>query len=227
MIISVHIRKCAGTTFKQGLFEYFNERVLIDYGDEIGSSWPGSVAKRRVRLLEAKQKEPQILQDYDFIHGHFYRTKYDFLNVKKRYITFMRDPVQRLLSNYFYIKRHPGRKNLDGIIVHEKGYSLAEFAAHPDNQNQQYQYLQSADLTEFDFVGLVEEYPSSIQKLNAVLGIDVPVIERVNVNADAASQYDVDGKTLDIIKQNNKIDQALYDLALARFHSASHLLRTN
>jgi len=218
MIISIHIRKCAGTTFRKSLANYFGERVLFDYGDEVGSTWPSSLKKRQQSLANAKKNKNPTQSNFDVIHGHFYRDKYDFLDPGKRYITFLRDPVSRTLSNYFYLKRNLERENPDALIVNKLGFSLREYIQHPDCRNLQSQYLKTNTLAEFEFVGITEEYNSSIDKLNATLGIDLTTSDAENVNDKAAEDYDVTPDIFNLIQKCNPEDLRLYELALNRLH---------
>ena len=217
MIISVHIRKCAGTSFRSALKDQFNNRLLLDYGDEIGSSHPSSVAKRQQSLKRLEQVAESITDDFDIVHGHFYRKKYDCLPGQHHYISFMRDPVERVLSNYYYLKRNKDRQNPDAIIVNQLGYSLMEFAAHPDNQNLQSQFLQTNSLNEFSFVGTVENYSVSIDKLNKMFDLRIAFDTQQNVNSNSSNQYEIDSKTLAHIRKYNQEDIRLYEIACEKF----------
>ncbi|MEM9426131.1 MAG: sulfotransferase family 2 domain-containing protein [Pseudomonadota bacterium] len=221
MLISVHIRKCAGTTLRHALAAGFEDRVLFDYGDQIGSTWPSSVARRHSSLTKAKSKAADLISRYSIIHGHFYRQKYDFLDTPKRYVTFLRDPVVRVVSNYAYLKRKPQRRHPDALIVHALGFSLAEFAAHPDNRNLQRQFLQSSDLGEFSFVGLVERYEDSLTRLSAEIGVALPAIAPQNTNAAANSGYHLSPRDRRLIEDLNRDDMRLYERAHARFENLS------
>lgn len=219
MIISVHIRKCAGTTFKAALTQEFGPKIYMDYGDEVGSSWPSSKTKRLVKHSQMQAQRQALQKNYKIIHGHFYRSKFDFLTVPRDYITFMRDPVARVLSNYYYLKRNKNRKNGDALIVNALGFSLEEYVCHPDCQNLQSQYLQTEDLSEFKFVGLVEHYDASVAELNNQFGLSLPVGPSKNVNQTGSADYDISPETRDLILENNQKDQALYELAQQRMSS--------
>lgn len=217
MIISIHIRKCAGTSLREALQDLYADRALFDYGDEVGSSWPSSIEKRATRLAAAKADAQNLRDGFDLIHGHFFRSKYDFLEGPKQYVTFLRDPVERVLSNYFYLKRNPSRRNPDALIVNVLGFSLEEFASHVDNQNLQSQYLQAETLAGLDFVGLSERYAESIARLNRTLDLDIRGEDATNTNPDARSDYDISAKTRALIENANLIDMQLYDQAQERF----------
>jgi hypothetical protein len=218
MIISIHIRKCAGTTFRKCLANYYGDKVFFDYGDEVGSTWPSSIKKRQLSLAHSIQNQTKTQLDFDVIHGHFYRDKYDFLGPERRYITFLRDPISRTLSNYFYLKRNLDRANPDALIVNKLGFSLREYIQHPDCRNLQSQYLKTTTLDEFEFVGITEEYNSSINRLNSALGLQLKTTDAENVNEKAANDYDITPDILNLIKNCNSDDLRLYDLALNRLH---------
>ena len=210
MIISVHLRKCAGTTFRAQLSGAFQNRVLFDYGDEIGSSWPSSILKRAASEREMYNSSDFLVSNFDLIHGHFYKSKYDSIKVKKKYITFLRHPVQRVLSNYFYLKRSINRTNPDSLIVNKLGFSLEEYVRDPDSCNLQAQFLESTNLDEFDFVGVVERYDESIDKLSSHLGVYFEQAKAANVNPKKIENYKRDCDIEKLILKYNEIDLELY-----------------
>ena len=217
MIISVHIRKCAGTSFRKSLCDYFSDKICLDYGDEVGSSWPSSIQKRKESSELVKKNKKEIINRYNIIHGHFYKNKYDFLNVEKQYITFMRNPTERILSNYYYLKRKLNRTNPDSLIVSKLGFSLEEYIQHPDNRNMQSTYLQTSDLKEFEFVGLTEKYQESIEKINSLLNINIAANVSENVNPMATKEYNVPQSIINLIERYNAQDIELYEIAKNRF----------
>jgi len=218
MIISVHLRKCAGTTFRTQLQSAFQDRVLFDYGDEIGSSWPSSIVKRAASEKKIINYSDILVSHYNLIHGHFYKSKYDFIKVEKKYITFLRHPVQRVLSNYFYLKRNISRSNPDSLIVNKLGFSLEEYIRDPDSCNLQAQYLESTNLDEFDFVGIVERYDESIQKLSANLGVYFERANAANVNPKKQGDYKLESDIKKLILKYNHIDYELYKRGIEKLN---------
>jgi len=218
LIISVHLRKCAGTTFRKQLYGAFQNRVLFDYGDEIGSSWPSSFLKRAVSEKKAFNSAKYLESNFDIIHGHFYKSKYDAIKVDKKYITFLRHPVQRVLSNYFYLKRNISRTNPDSLIVNKLGFSLEEYIRDPDSCNLQAQYLESTNLNEFDFVGIVERYDESISKLSFNLGVSFEVATPANVNPKKQEDYKTDNHFEKLILKYNDIDYELYKQGIEKLN---------
>lgn len=150
---------------------------------------------------------------YRVIHGHFYREKYAFLETPMRVITVLRDPVGRVVSNYHYLRRLPDRRHPDALIVHGLGFSLSEFAQYPDNQNHQTACLQSTSLAPFACVGTVEDYATSLNRISAAIGIDLPQGSPRNVNETADRDYAITRHERAIIENANLEDLRLYDLA--------------
>lgn len=214
LIISVHIRKCAGTTLRNSLKNYFGNKVLFDYGDEIGSEWPSSIKKREVSLANLTNQKKEIIGNFDIVHGHFYKDKYDIVDCDKEYITFVRNPVTRLLSNYYYLKKNLNRKNPDSLVVNKLGFSFEDYIKHPDTQNLQYKFLQSIDLKDYSFVGITEYYSKSIHRLNDIYNIKLSDKGELNKNINSKKEYEIEKKELNLIKKYNSEDFKIYENAL-------------
>mmetsp|Transcript_23988 Transcript_23988/g.43909 ORF Transcript_23988/g.43909 Transcript_23988/m.43909 type:complete len:225 (-) Transcript_23988:3402-4076(-) len=220
MIVSVHIRKCAGTTFKTALRDFYGDRVMFDYGDEIGSNLEKSVKKRARRYDQVLANKGRIAADYDIIHGHFFAHKYQVLDTDLRYATVLRHPVERVLSNYFYLKRNPDRQHGDAYLVNELGYDLEQYIEHPDSQNLQTHFLGDVALSDFAFVGISEQYVQTLQLFNATFGANLALGPAENQNTASPQQYDIGPALRSRIEQVNASDMALYHAGAALFQSA-------
>ena len=220
MIVSVHIRKCAGTTFKAALGGFYGDRAMFDYGDEIGSDTAKSVTKRAYRYDQAVARKDQIETDYDIIHGHFFAQKYQFLDVKLQYSTVLRHPVARILSNYFYLKRNPDRQHGDAYVVNELGYDLEQYIEHPDSQNLQAHFLGDVALSAFAFVGISEHYVQTLKLFNATFKTSLDIGPAQNQNVDSLEQYAISPALRSRIEKLNTLDMELYHAGVSSFQSA-------
>jgi hypothetical protein len=210
MIISIHIRKTAGTSFRRELSEAFGDALLLDYGDEIGSDRLLSRLKRIKTSLSAHYNRNRIVDRYKIVHGHFYGTKYKSLPGRKYYVTFLRDPVERVISNYFYIKSNPSRSHPDAISIHRRNLSLEEYVESAESRNLQARFLAGLDLDRFQFVGITEHYNRSISLFNKLFGVNLRGDVHQNVTRARPSIDMIDPLLRKRIITLNERDVALY-----------------
>ncbi len=99
LVISIHMEKCGGTSFEQVLREQYDGGFfLYDPG------LPG-------------ESEPSIPSDVTCLHGHmFYGLHERFPDRDCQYITLLRDPLERFMSNFEHIRRfeHPLHELVQG-----------------------------------------------------------------------------------------------------------------
>ena len=89
-IISIHVPRTAGTAFKEVIRQvYSSEQIFFDYPH-----------KGRIRNRMLTKQKPEV----KIIHGHFPAPKYNqkFPGAKK--IIWLRSPIKRLVSFYFFWK---------------------------------------------------------------------------------------------------------------------------
>lgn len=106
------------------------------------------------QLIEAPREE---LDRYKVFRGHFYGFLEPYLGRELRKFTVLRDPVERTISYYYYIrvlKEHPNHK-------HAQALSLREFCLHEGTrylvENYQAGYLASFAFTQ-DPLAVAREY---------------------------------------------------------------------
>jgi len=132
---------------------------------------------RRVReRFQARLHPAQLLSDYDVIHGHFLVKKYAFLYPRADFITFMREPVPRLLSHYYYFKHVASKnpvtvsRNPDIARVASGELGLVEFARSESMRHLYARFTGGLALEHFALVGITERYAESVAWLNRRLG---------------------------------------------------------
>ena len=162
--LMVHIPKTAGTSFRKSMREIFGESLILDYGDKPlkFNRW-----KRNWRTwLQGRKSNELAINDNACIFGHYMPLKYSqlFRTRECMLVTWMRDPIERMVSNYYFIFEHHRLRNFvpgQSHIVDEK-WTLEQFMFSPSYRNYSSQFLWGVPLKRFDFVGLVEHYEEDL-----------------------------------------------------------------
>ena len=211
MLISVHIPKTAGSSFRAGLRDRFGERLLLDYGEKLASR---SVSARLLRLrnaLKVRWQAESLLEDYDVIHGHFLASKYSFLGTRAKFCAFFRDPVERIVSahRFFSLHQRPGTR------FQRERPTLEQFAAWPRQRTIYRAYTGRLPLDRFAFVGLTEEYETSLNLFRAIFDVDIPChqLNHLGGTRDAAAEV------TQAVKSLQRANYPIYDAARRRFDS--------
>ncbi|MGD1699541.1 methyltransferase domain-containing protein [Dapis sp. BLCC M229] len=171
-VISIHVPKTAGTTFKKVLRQvYHPEEIFFDY--------PHRGDLRHKMLTNPK---PGV----KIIHGHFPGHKYDNKFPEYRKIIWLRDPIKRLISLYFFWKTwqilvESDTENL--APVKESNFTFREFAEKPEMQNLiKSKFVQEQKLTDFYFVGIQQFFSEDLYELKAMLNWPEYELETQNTN---------------------------------------------
>lgn len=171
-VISIHVPKTAGTTFKKVLRQIYHlEEIFFDY--------PHRGDLRHNMLTKPK---PGI----KVIHGHFPGNKYDSKFPEYRKIIWLRDPIKRLISLYFFWKTwqilvESDAENLPP--VKESSLTFVEFAERREMANQiKSKFVQEQKLTDFYFVGIQEFFSEDLHELKVMLNWPEYELETQNSN---------------------------------------------
>lgn len=210
-LVSVHVPKTAGTSFRQGLQRAFGEGLRLDNDDRplAHPRWQRRADALRQACVHAGQGLPEAC-----IHGHFLPLKYALAR-RVRFAVWLRDPVQRVLSRYHHYRRHGQDEPHHARFGLLPGLTLEQFARLPQYQDTCAEYLWCFPLRRFDFVGIVEQYEAEVARFARCFGLEPePVAERANRNPERAGQgYEVEPALERLIRRCNPRDVALYEVA--------------
>ena len=217
-LISVHLPKCAGTSFLKVLGVQYGSRLMLDY-DEIPLD-PESLFQKDFPVW-AEQQKSALTQDFSrvfAVHGHFWAGKYDQALPGALKITFLRDPIRRLVSHYYYWKSKPSLPNSLHRTFVEKNASLLEFAEFPIMQNVYTKtFLRGHTLDQFAFVGICENLAEDIQRLRRQLGWPEVVLPRANrTEHPEYKAHSLDQVVEAKLRKLNEADVDVYRTALER-----------
>ena len=164
-IISIHIGKTAGTAFRHVLAQiYGEENAFWDYPPFV-------------------YQPPAPLPDFiRAIHGHFTSERYINYFSEAKWIVWLRHPILRLISEYFFAQMCNDSLNLLHIELAEKNLSLLEFAENPLARNLQAKQVMGKELIDFAFVGLQEFYSEDLVELQEQMGWKTIEISIENTN---------------------------------------------
>ena len=219
MLISVHLPKTAGASLRAALEEHFGDRLLWDYGDYPVNASTFGRNTRALRDCFKNARGGSELQQFACIHGHFMPVKYRLLPMqsKKRYVTWMRDPIERLASHYYYWVEHYEHEVVGKLQrrVLDENWSLERFCLGPELRNIYSKFLFFFPLADFDFIGITEFYDTDMEYFSRnILDVDLPV-KRVNVNPlRKKTAYVEDLLLRKKIERHHAADMTLYRRAL-------------
>ena len=220
MIVSVHIPKTGGVSFRKSVLEpIFGDRLLSDYADApLSRDTPDRIAR-----AQAFEPSPDLPERYDCVHGHFLALKYVSERVPCEFAAWFRDPAQRVVSRYLYGQRKGG-----GTIA--PGMTIREFCEIERFQNTYAKFLWGFDFERFDFVGITEDYASSVELFRRRFGLsggDEAAIMNANLDKPLGQPYEIDEGLREFIRQRNREDFEIYDAACCKHRRLQHdYLRT-
>lgn len=219
-LISIHIPKTAGRSLLKALTDAYGvEQVLVVNRKSFREG-------RREALDELKKR---ITSQTRVIHGHIHiadiRPLLDEYPAAKL-ITFLRDPVDRVISHYFHEKR----------ILQETGHlsaqkqvavdTLLNYAEVEQSCNLMSRFLGGMPLSRFFFVGFFENFSNDLQRLMWLIGKPLKEIPKENINlSQSANRNTITIEERALIASLNEEDEALYQRAQNWSPEKKHRIR--
>jgi Sulfotransferase family len=231
-LIFLHVPKTAGSTFRHiierqycsGSIQHLYES---DFGEELAAIPPSQMEGLRV------------------VMGHFYFGAHTFLSGPSTYITFLRDPIDRVISHYYYAQRapshyfyHSARKlNLKEFVQYCSRMSKESGAAlgYCSDNDQTRQLAGQCGIPSFEtssdemlniakrhlaehfaVVGITEEFDRSLMLISRLLGWRHPFYTKQNVTHRHPRKDELPRETLRVIEAYNELDRELYRYAERR-----------
>lgn len=215
ILISVHLPKTAGTSFEIALRSFFGETIFRDYQD-IPINTP-EIERKNAALSAAIRNSNEEFSGIRCIHGHFLPLKYILLASKRKmiFVTWMRHPVERILSHYYYWKKayHPIKSPALLRKMVEEQWSLERFCLGPEVRNLYDQFLWCFPLRYFNFIGITEFYSEELAFFSRqILGFP---LEELHTNVrEQGVKYDIEPSLYHRIQEFHERDMWLYKRAL-------------
>jgi hypothetical protein len=225
-LVFVHIPKTAGISLREVLLERYDEarrfRILHPADD---------LAKLAALTQEQRGR-------LDLIEGHMYYGVHQLIGRECRYMTMLRDPVERVLSCYSYVRENDWHHLYDRIA--RGGMSLADclrdsVSIELDNHmvrtlaGQQYIHLPfghvapamleeaKSNLSTFAAVGLCEEFDQSLALFARTFGWRGAKPRLSNATRGRVRREELDDQTVALVESHNALDRELYAHARSLF----------
>jgi hypothetical protein len=229
-LIFLHIGRTGGTTLGRVLRANYpsSARFWADDSD---------LAASMRRLADLGVEERQRLA---VVHGHVAFGVHELLDRPARYLTLLRDPVERAISHYHYVCSRPyhrlhaevsGRK-LDLTQYLESGLSLetdnwqtrslaGDLETPVAQCGQETLERAKRNVAEwFDVVGLLERFDESLVLWRRRYGWRMPLHARRNAGRGRPDASELDEATLAALRGLNQLDLELYAWASERLDAA-------
>ncbi len=218
----VHIPKTAGGTLKSVLARAYGKRAIVDAGNY--SLNPEITREKVLRTAYAGNR---------IVIGHVPFALFTAVAGEGvRFITMMRDPVERVLSHYYSHLHNKGE--VEGKLLRSLGDALA--AGMPQVTNLLTRFLSDdpeaeigpaalaeakRNLDRFTLVGLQERFDESVVLLHRVLGMGeiFPYGEWRHVNEQRPRAADLRDGERESILAGNRLDLELYAHARGLFET--------
>lgn len=210
-IVSVHFPKAAGSSLQVQFMKLLGDKVVLDYDHD--------------PLTPAGMQTADFPDRKTLVMGHFRAQRY--ASADAFWMTFIRHPVDNLISIYFFWKAFPETHGVHAQFLRERP-SILEFAMYPGLQNLISEtYFGGFDMNRFDFIGFYENRETDIPRLAKAL--DVPLVAAVHENRtsesterlELESDVSVQRKLSDLLAQ----DVAFYEQLRRRESTYRRLLR--
>jgi len=224
--VFVHIPKTAGTTLHTIMERQYHSDKIVTIHTHIENA---AQISRLQQLPTNKKQEIQLIKGHTFFGWH------EFLPQPCLYFTILRDPIERFISNYFFLLKKKGHPLGQKLV--EQNVTLAEFVNWTGEDNYQTRYLaknigeknldiknedctrQTLELAKknlaenFAVVGTVEEFDKTLLILKNTFKWKNIYYRVKNKNIQRPASSLISQQTLDLIEEKNKFDLELYQYA--------------
>jgi hypothetical protein len=230
-VIFLHIPKAAGSTL----------HPIIERQYEPAEIWTVDGAHVRESIETFKQLSEAERGRIRVLKGHMSFGLHRYLLRPATYVTLLREPIDRIISHYTYVRRHPAHDLHEQVVSRNmslQDYVSSGISVELDNGQTRLlagfeemdavtgfapcvpEMLQSAKRNlenYFSVVGLAESFDAALLVLKHTLGWHHLFHIKENVAKDRLLKSELDQGTLETIREHNALDIQLYQHASTLF----------
>ncbi|MED3882339.1 sulfotransferase family 2 domain-containing protein [Priestia megaterium] len=213
LVIFMHIPKTAGTSLlkvAQQQYKQDESRIIL-----VG---------RDLNMIGKEINKSNI----KYIQGHYPFGIHQYFTSPAVYITMIRDPIERVISEFYFIQKVPQHDLFIYKQIEKKQMSLEDYIDMDNekfklrNANMQTRFLSGGNTIDlekakeninknFAFVGITEMFDESLFLLQKKLGWKNVKYSKVNVNKSRPLKDQISLEVLQKIKMKNQLDIELYE----------------
>jgi hypothetical protein len=222
----LHLPKTGGTTFKTVLrwqYRGLSPDEIMPYADD--------PFFEELRKLPIEQRARLKV-----LMGHFPYGIDRFIPKRCAYVTIIRDPVKRVVSEFKHVLSSPTHVMHDAVVSSSmdlEDYVVGRHSAQTENALTRQLAgktgggeltthdleVASANLRSFEVVGVTEAFDESMILFKRILGWSTPFYFSRNVSKRGTYPGNVSDRTISVIRERNVFDAEIYALARSLFGS--------
>lgn len=238
-LVFFHIPKTAGTTISSIIRPLYSKEECYICSSDNRTHLQGNIDFAN---LDDEQK-----RKYKYISGHL--ELFLLHNIPQDYIaiTFLRNPVERIISLYYFILKtetHHLHTRLNESNISLKEFVLGGFWEEVDNGmtrrlsgigslvpygkcNNDMLILAKNNLLGFDFIGIQERFDEFLFLMSKILELKNILYTSKNVGHKSKKYHDIDKDTIMAITKYNLYDIELYNFARLKYKEYSVVIKDN
>lgn len=215
-LIFLHIPKCGGSTFHEILKrEYRNEKIYsIDFKN-------GKLTTND--FLNLRQSERDKIK---LLRGHMHFGLHNYFQKSFQYVTFLRNPIDRVISYYKYARKYKNHE-LHSFAISR---SLSEFAIdiNPYINNAALFHLSGLPIQTspeimfdkalenckkfFPVIGILEKFDESLIRMQKEFGWDLPYYKKYN--STRKMNLKINSADIEVVEKLNQEEIKFYNIFL-------------
>ncbi len=230
-LIFLHITKTAGTTLKSILKDRFHPKTIVTIQQNLNHPDFNDILYDDFVKLAPAQKN-----NIRFMRGHFAFGIHEHLHRPFKYITMFRDPVERAVSWYYFVKQNPDSEDYKRFVVNSDGFEDFVGKGYGGTNSQMRVLLTKEQLKKsnddkellkvaidniekyFTVFGFAEKFDESLIHFKRTLGWScLPVYTSRNITANRPLVADLPQSTVNVVKERNWADILMYEHAMRLF----------
>lgn len=205
LTIFLHIPKTGGTTLNTIFRNQYDRSEFFDhesYQDE---------------LMKLEELTDEVKQKLVAVSGHYYFGIHTQFTKPFNYFTILREPVDRVISAYYFLKNFPGYERVQTMTLEEfvlnepKAQNMQTMLVSGDLHSNPSLQKAKEHLRNFKVVGVTEQFNETLFLLQKEYGWIHIHYSRKNITKSRRQKSDIPPHVIELINHYNSLDIELYE----------------